>query len=96
MDYPSRDSDTKQTIREGASVMVTMRKFINGTRRLLANTDYGIACHVCGENEVNEAGPITTDENEAYQNVRCWNCQSTWRDVYKLVGYENLQKQEWV
>ena len=95
MDYPGRDSETKQTSRKGASIMVT--KFINRTRRLLSSNQISTACHVCGKYEVGAVGQLSEDDDfEILQDVKCDACGTTWRDIYKLVGYENLQKQEWV
>jgi len=75
--------------------MVT--KFINRTRRLLSSNQIGLGCHVCGKYEVGTMGPLNNDDDfEISQEVKCDACGSTWRDIYKLVGYENLRKQEWV
>jgi len=47
----------------------------------------GTACPACGSNDItaNE-----WDGEDACQQVECNECGSTWNDVYKMTGFDNL------
>lgn len=46
-------------------------------------------CPACGSDQV-EGGSIEVNAGGAYQAVSCKDCQATWNEVYKLVGYSEL------
>ena len=35
---------------------------------------------------------VEIDNGSAWQEVKCDSCKATWQDVYKLTGYDNLEK----
>lgn len=53
----------------------------------------GNKCPVCGSNDIS-AERLESDSSQAWADVNCRKCGSTWQDVYSLVGYSNLVKGE--
>jgi len=37
---------------------------------------------------------VETDDGSAWQEMICFECNATWQDIYKLVGYDNLKGAE--
>lgn len=52
--------------------------------------DGGCYCPVCNSANV-YGGNIQIDDGIAWQEIGCGECSASWRDFYKLAGYENLQ-----
>ena len=46
----------------------------------------GSKCPNCGSFEITGGG-FDTDGGYAYQKIKCNDCEHTWEDEYKLVGY---------
>jgi hypothetical protein len=49
----------------------------------------GNYCPVCGCDEI-EGDSVDIQGAYAVQEVRCLQCEHSWSDVYKLMGYNNL------
>lgn len=47
----------------------------------------GTSCPYCDSVRLS-ADPMEIDGDDAYCNVECLGCKKTWRDLYKLVGFE--------
>lgn len=47
-------------------------------------------CPVCESDEIEGCEGVRIEDNLALQDVYCLDCESTWTDVYRLVGYGNL------
>lgn len=45
----------------------------------------GTKCPCCGSDQI-EGGHVEVDEGGAWQHITCRDCDSSWNDVYKLVG----------
>lgn len=55
--------------------------------------DGGMKCPVCeSENVEGVGGGFDVDGTEASNNIACLDCNASWSDIYKLIGYTNLQK----
>lgn len=56
----------------------------------LSNEEYvalkGVRCPFCGSCGI-EGDSFDFDGAEASQKIRCLDCDNTWTDVYKLVGF---------
>lgn len=50
----------------------------------------GCKCPVCGSTEIS-GGPVTVDAGSALQEIVCDACHAAWNDVYKLIGYGELE-----
>jgi formate dehydrogenase maturation protein FdhE len=50
---------------------------------------HGIQCPVCGSTEI-EGNDTDMGGQTATQEISCLACESTWVDVYKLIGYDQL------
>jgi hypothetical protein len=50
----------------------------------------GTRCPVCGSDML-EGWDFTTDDGIASQEVNCTECNASWRDVFTLTGYDNLE-----
>ena len=48
-------------------------------------------CPVCTVAAIEGREGVRIEDNLALQDVRCLNCDATWTDVYRLVGYGNLE-----
>jgi hypothetical protein len=47
-------------------------------------------CPMCGSTAISATDEVQTDSHGAWQRIRCIACGSTWNDVYRLVGYDNV------
>ena len=59
---------------------------------LISTTDYlgnYHYCPACGDWQT-EGGSVSIEEGLALQQVSCLNCNATWRDVYVLSGFDDL------
>jgi hypothetical protein len=61
---------------------------------MLTNTQYmetgGGVCPNCGGGDI-EGGYLEVDGISTWCKVTCLDCEATWRDVYELQQYENLE-----
>ena len=48
----------------------------------------GTVCPFCRSPKVVAVARFEGDGNECRQEVTCWDCGGTWKDVYRLAGYE--------
>ena len=53
----------------------------------------GQCCPVCRSKQIT-GHSVVIDADYASQEVTCNDCGSSWRDIYKLIGYENLNAEE--
>lgn len=51
----------------------------------------GAICPVCESNDI-EGGPVEIDIGVAQQYCTCLNCDASWRDLYDLTGYDDLEE----
>lgn len=51
----------------------------------------GLCCPVCGSTNV-DGGHMTAEYTSAWAEVTCLDCESEWRDVYTMAGYEDLKE----
>lgn len=51
----------------------------------------GNYCPECHSTNI-ESGRLEADGTTAWAQVTCFSCDSSWKDVYELVGIENLRK----
>jgi hypothetical protein len=55
----------------------------------------GLNCPVCGASEPEEShSPDFVGPNLLYHGCYCSTCKSSWQDVYKLIGYDNVWEGE--
>ena len=52
----------------------------------------GTQCPSCESYELISVDHIETDSGSAWQKINCNSCKATWKDIYKLTGYDNLEK----
>lgn len=50
----------------------------------------GTCCPVCESSDCDFNGGIEGEADAYYSSVSCNNCGATWEEMYKLVGYINL------
>lgn len=48
-----------------------------------------VKCPFCDSTDL-DAGLIEIEGAEAFQKVNCLNCKEVWKDLHKLVGYEEV------
>ena len=50
----------------------------------------GVECPFCGSGDLDPIGgpPRSEEHGECWQEIECLTCHKTWRDVYRLAGYE--------
>jgi transcription elongation factor Elf1 len=48
-------------------------------------------CPSCQGKDVS-GGPVEVDAGTAWQEVTCLACEATWKDLYKLTGYTELNQ----
>ena len=48
----------------------------------------GVGCPFCGNGNLEVIENLQADGRDCWQEVECKDCHKTWRDVYRLVGYE--------
>lgn len=53
----------------------------------------GCQCPVCGSDNIEANGSDVQGET-CYQDVSCNECDASWNDVYKLVGYDDLKDEQ--
>ena len=53
----------------------------------------GQCCPVCRSKQIT-GHSIEIDTDCASQEITCNNCGSSWNDVYKLIGYSDLETEE--
>ena len=51
----------------------------------------GLYCPACKSEDIEGYGAFF-DIGIAWQNCKCAACGAEWQDVYKLVGYNNLEE----
>jgi len=51
----------------------------------------GNICPYCLSDDVETSNAMGTDVNIAWRYVDCYNCGSEWKDLYKLVGAEEVE-----
>jgi transcription elongation factor Elf1 len=61
---------------------------VMGQKAYIQNS--GCFCPICNSGDVSGSN-IQIDGGIAWQEIDCGNCNASWRDYYKLAGYENLQ-----
>ena len=67
------------------------------TKKPMSDAEYvmrcGQVCPFCGSEDISTVAPMEYDYDAAWQEVQCANpeCEGTWRDLYKLTGYEDLR-----
>lgn len=66
--------------------------YIAGCEEYLAH--YGAHCPSCGEMSDVTGSRFEIDGENCWQEVMCDNCNSTWTDIYALIGYVDLEKKE--
>ena len=54
----------------------------------------GLVCPSCGCDQPNSLGDPDFDGPFVIDPIICPECDATWRDVYQLIGYDNLQTGE--
>ena len=61
--------------------ILSQREYVN---------NYGTLCRCpfCHSTMIEGDGSIEFEENKVWQKIYCLNCDKTWQDVYKLVGYQ--------
>lgn len=50
----------------------------------------GAYCPACRTTQIT-GGTIDIDGTEAFQEVSCNNCGASWNDLYRLVGFDDLE-----
>lgn len=50
----------------------------------------GTKCPVCESTDI-VGGSVEVNAGSAWQKISCNDCDATWNDVYKLVGYAELE-----
>ena len=59
---------------------------------MLSNQEYencqGNICPVCEGSEIESMGGMEVDGGNAWQEVRCNDCDARWQDIYHLVGFD--------
>lgn len=50
----------------------------------------GNLCPNCGSKHIEASGKLEADSGIAWGNVSCKNCNSTWTDQFRLMGYSDL------
>jgi len=50
-------------------------------------------CPFCGSDNIS-GEEISIEGNEAWQEVSCNDCESSWQDIYELVGYSGADGKE--
>jgi hypothetical protein len=48
----------------------------------------GNKCPHCGSGQVSADSGVEVEGATAWQEVGCGDCQETWHDVYKLIGWQ--------
>lgn len=61
--------------------MITSREYVKRA---------GQDCPNCGGPHVQGDRSVEVDGGTAWQNCSCTECEATWTDNYKLVGYSDL------
>lgn len=49
------------------------------------------ACPICDSYNIASVEAIEQDGDIAWQAIECRECEATWVDQYKLIGYSNLK-----
>jgi len=52
----------------------------------------GVSCPFCGSGDLEVLEGPQVDGACCWQEVECLDCHKTWRDVYRLVGYEETDE----
>lgn len=50
----------------------------------------GNHCPVCGSSDIS-SDRVEIDGSQGYGNVTCNKCNSTWTDIYRLTGIDNVE-----
>ena len=51
----------------------------------------GSRCPFCGSEVLEGLYAPVVEEGTAYQEVTCFDCESKWRDEYKLIGFKVVE-----
>lgn len=51
----------------------------------------GVRCPSCGSDNLSGAGRADTEAGIAWQKISCDDCDATWNDKYKMIGYDDLE-----
>ena len=69
-------------------------KFIDAVTPDDAQREYviegGAICPHC-DNKTPEGGSVDIDAGNAFQNMFCYECGTSWVDEYKLIGYSGME-----
>ena len=61
----------------------------------MSSRDYvkqnGLKCPNCGSEEISACGNHDVSTKYSYKGCKCFYCGAQWNDVYKLIGYEDLE-----
>lgn len=61
----------------------------------MSNLEYvrhaGNHCPFCNDDNV-ETGVIQADGRDAWADASCPSCKESWRDLYRLVGFAEVEK----
>ena len=64
--------------------------------RPLSDREYvkekGINCPFCGSGDLESIEGPQGDGTDCWQEIECLKCHRTWRDVYRLIGYERTDE----
>jgi transposase-like protein len=66
---------------------LSQKEYVNDCG-LKINLDTLCRCPFCHSTMIERDGSIEFVENKVLQKIDCLNCDKTWQDVYKLVGYQ--------
>lgn len=47
----------------------------------------GMKCPHCGSNNIEAVRNLDMEGTTCYQDISCGDCERTWIDVYKLIGW---------
>lgn len=53
----------------------------------------GVSCPFCVSSDLEVIEGPQVDGRDCWQEVECHACEKTWRDVYRLVGYEGTDEE---
>lgn len=68
-----------------------MAKISTETRQEAYLKRGGSRCPVCNSDQLEGDGPYNADGDYAWHRIKCLRCDSTWNDIYKLSGFDDLE-----
>jgi len=64
--------------------------------RTMSDAEYaagaGVSCPFCGSGDLEVIEGPQVDGRDGWQEVECRTCRKTWRDIYRLAGYEGTDE----